>query len=243
MTLLVISFLAGVLTILAPCILPLIPVIVGGSVARSGEKQSIARPLTITASLVVSIVIFTLLLKLTTTFLGVPTTILQYLSGAIIVGFGFNLLFPHAWEKLILALRLQPRAMQQVAHAQQRRGVVGDILLGSALGPVFSSCSPTYALIVATVLPQSLGVGLVYLTAYAIGLAGALLVVAFIGRGLIRKIGITLHPGSIANRIIGILFIATGILILFGLDKRVQSFVLDQGWYAPIEHIEESLRR
>lgn len=243
MTLLIVSFLAGALTALAPCILPLIPVIIGGTVARTGEKQSITRPLIITGSLVVSIVIFTLLLKLTTTLLGIPTLVLQYLSGAIVIAFGLNLYFPQIWEKLILALRLQPRAMQQVSHAQQHKGIAGDILLGAALGPVFSSCSPTYALIVATVLPQSFGIGLIYLTAYAIGLASALLLVAFVGREVIKKIGITLHPGSFTNRIIGALLIMTGVFILFGIDKHIQTFVLDQGWYAPIEHLEESLRR
>lgn len=243
MTLLVVSFLAGVLTILAPCILPLIPVIVGGSVARTGERQSMTRPLVITASLVASIVVFTLLLKLTTALLGVPTMALQYLSGVIIICFGINLLFPSVWEHLMLTLRLQPRAMQQVSSAQQRQGIWGDVLLGAALGPVFSSCSPTYALIVATVLPQSFATGLIYLSAYSIGLAGMLLVVTLAGRELIRKIGIALHPGSLANRIIGVLFVFTGVFILFGIDKRVQSFVLDQGWYAPIEHLEESLRR
>lgn len=243
MTLLIISFLAGVLTILAPCILPLIPVIVGGAVARAGEKRTIMRPLIITASLVASIVVFTLLLKLTTVLLGIPATALQYLSGVIIICFGLNLLFPHIWERLNIALRLQPRTMKRVARAQHHRGIGGDILLGAALGPVFSSCSPTYALIVATVLPQSFAIGLIYLTAYAIGLAGALLLIVFVGRELIRKVGIALHPGSMANRIIGVLFILTGIAVLLGIDKHVQSFILDQGWYAPVEHIEESLRR
>lgn len=243
MTLLIVSFLAGVLTVLAPCILPLLPVIIGGSVARTGESRDISRPLIITGSLVASIVIFTLLLKLTTTFLGVPTLALQYISGGIVVAFGISMLIPNLWEKLALALRLQSRAMQRVSQAQQHKGIGGDILLGAALGPVFSSCSPTYALIVAAVLPQSLATGLIYLVAYATGLAGTLLLITLTGRELIRKIGIALHPGSVMSRIIGACFIITGLFILFGIDKQVQSFVLDQGWYTPIEHLEESLRR
>lgn len=243
MTLLIISFLAGVLTVLAPCILPLLPVIIGGSVARTRESRDISRPLIITVSLVASIVIFTLLLKLTTAFLGVPTLALQYISGGIVVAFGISMLMPNLWEKLVLALRLQPRAMQRTAQAQQHKGIVGDILLGAALGPIFSSCSPTYALIVAAVLPQSLAIGLIYLTAYAIGLAGTLLLVTLMGRELIRKIGIALHPGSTTSRVISICFIITGTLIVLGIDKEVQSFVLDQGWYAPIEQLEISLRR
>ena len=51
-------------------------------------------------------------------------------------------------------------------------------MIGAALGPVFSSCSPTYALIVATVLPQSFLSGLFYISVYVIGLALMLLLVA-----------------------------------------------------------------
>ncbi len=241
MTLLIVSFLAGVLTIAAPCILPLIPVIVGGSIARDGAKPSLRRPLVITASLSISIVVFTLVLKLSTVLLGVPTTTLQVLSGLIVALFGVNLLFPALWEHLALALRLQPRAMQSVASSQQHRGLAGDILLGLALGPVFSSCSPTYALIVATVLPQSLFTGLIYLTAYVIGLAATLLMIVYIGREFARKLGWLTKPHGVFSRSIGILLILTGLFITFGLDKEVQTYILDQGWYAPIEHIEQQL--
>lgn len=243
MTLLIVSFLAGVLTIAAPCILPLIPVIIGGSLARDSSRPSLKRPLLITLSLAISIVIFTLLLKLSTVLLGVPTLALQYIAGGIIILFGLNMVFPAAWEQFAIRLRLQPRAMAGVASSQKKRGVTGDILLGAALGPVFSSCSPTYALIVAAVLPQSIGVGLLYLSAYAIGLAVTLLMVVYLGREFIRKLGWLTRPGNTFTRIIGIIFIVTGIAILFGLDKQAQSFILDQGWYAPVEHIEKSLAR
>ena len=243
MTLLIVSFLAGVLTIAAPCILPLIPVIIGGSLARDGSRPNLKRPLLITLSLAISIVIFTLLLKLSTVLLGVPTLTLQYIAGSIIILFGLNMVFPAAWEQLAVRLRLQPRAMAGVASSQKKRGTAGDILLGAALGPVFSSCSPTYALIVAAVLPQSIGVGLLYLSAYAIGLAVTLLMVVYLGREFIRKLGWLTRPGNTFTRIIGIVFIVTGIAILFGLDKQAQSFILDQGWYAPIEHLEKSLTR
>jgi cytochrome c biogenesis protein CcdA len=59
MTLLVLSFVAGVLTVLAPCVLPILPVIVGGSVVN-GKKS---RPWVIIISFAVSILIFTLILQ------------------------------------------------------------------------------------------------------------------------------------------------------------------------------------
>ena len=62
MFLLFVSFIAGVLTVLAPCILPLLPVIIGGA-AQNHERRN---PYIITASLAVAVVLFTLLLKFST---------------------------------------------------------------------------------------------------------------------------------------------------------------------------------
>ena len=91
MALLVISFLGGVLTVLAPCILPLLPVVVGG--AAVGEKRRTA-PFVIIGSLAVSIILFTYLLKASTAFISIPPEVWTTLSGGILFFFGLTLLFP-----------------------------------------------------------------------------------------------------------------------------------------------------
>lgn len=244
MTLLIISFVAGVLTILAPCVLPLLPVIVGGSLARSGQNGNPwRRPLIVTASLALSIVLFTLLLKATTALLGVPTMVWQIIAGVIVILFGVTMLAPKLWEELMIRTRLQARSSQLMAKSSTKKGVGGDVLLGLSLGPVFSSCSPTYALIVATVLPASFAEGAANLIAYAIGLSAMLLLVTLLGKKLIDKLGWTLNPRGWFYKVVGIIFLIVGIGLIFGWDKQIQAFVLEQGWYDPISNIEESFRR
>lgn len=239
------SFIAGVLTVAAPCILPLLPVIVGGSIASGGtqKRTSLKSPIIISASLVASIILFTLLLKATTAFLGVPTAVWSILSGVIIILFGVTILFPSLWEKLMIATGWQAGANRLMARSQRAKGVWHDILLGAALGPVFNSCSPTYALIVAAILPTSFTSGLLYLGAYAIGLGAVLLLISIFGRALADKMKWLSNPDGVFKKVIAIVFIIVGLGILFGIDKKVQSFVLENGWYNPIMHIEESLRR
>lgn len=240
------SFVAGVLTIAAPCVLPVLPVIVGGSMVRTSPDAAAAerqwfRPVVIALGLVVSIIVFTLLLQATTALLGVPRIVWQLLSGLILVGFGLTLVFPAAWERLISATGVQRRANAALDRSYHRGGFWGDFLLGAALGPVFSSCSPTYALIVAAVLPSTFAVGLLYLLAYSVGLALTLLLVAFVGQAFARKLGWLSRPGSVFSRVIGVLLILIGIAIIFGLDKIVQTAVLEAGWYDPIAEFEEGL--
>ena len=63
------AFFAGMITVFAPCIFALLPVIVGGSI--SGNVEDKRRPLIITASLAVSLIVFTVLLKATTLFIDI----------------------------------------------------------------------------------------------------------------------------------------------------------------------------
>ncbi|MBT2497911.1 sulfite exporter TauE/SafE family protein [Agromyces sp. ISL-38] len=233
---------AGVLTVAAPCVLPLLPVIIGGSIVRDGdERRAQWRPFVIAGSLAVSVVVFTLLLKATTALLGIPPQVWQVIAGGIIILLGVDLLFPFLWDRLSSALRLQSRSGELLDRSVRRQSVAGDILTGAALGPVFSSCSPTYALIVAAVLPVSFGEGLGYVAAYAVGLAGMLLLIALLGRAFVRRLGWLANPNGWFRRTIGAVFILVGVAVVAGLDKQLQTLILDLGWYEPIARLEEFL--
>lgn len=241
MALFILSFIAGVLTVAAPCVLPLLPVIVGGSVLDSKDKkaeQQWLRPLIIAASLAVSVIVFTLLIKASTVLLGVPQMVWQFISGGIVVLLGLNLLWPTAWEKM--SAKLYNKSNAVLGKAYKKGGFGGEIVMGAALGPIFNSCSPTYALIVATILPVSFGRGLAYLAAYAIGMSATLLLIAYLGQTFVSKL--RWLTTSWFRTVIAILFIAVGLAVIFGADKKFQTYVLDKGLYAPISNLEERLR-
>ncbi|WP_251455292.1 cytochrome c biogenesis protein CcdA [Microbacterium sp. Marseille-Q6648] len=240
-----VSFAAGVLTVLAPCVLPLLPVIVGGTAVRTGDATTAERqwyrPFVIAASLALSVIAFTLLLKATSALLGIPTWIWQTISGVIVAVFGLTMLFPTLWERLTVAAGWQAGGGRLLDRGYRKGGLGGDIALGAALGPAFSSCSPTYALIVATVLPASFAVGTLYVTAYAVGLALALLGIALAGSALVRRLGWLADPHGLFRRIVGGLLVVVGVAVALGWDRLLQAWVLEQGWYAPIEQLERFL--
>ena len=190
MVLAVVSFVAGVLTALAPWVLPLLPVIVGGSIAGGSRR----RAYTITASLALSIVAFTVLLKVSAILIGVPEDVWRSISGGIIVIFGIFFLFPSLWAAIPGINALNRRSNMLLATGYRQGSFWGDVVIGAALGPVFASCSPTYFLILATVLPTEPLLGLVYLAAYAAGLSAMLLLIAIVGDKLVAKLGITIEP-------------------------------------------------
>lgn len=193
MLFLALSFLAGILSVFAACVLPLLPVIVGGSLAAGGERR---RVYVIVGALALSVIAFTLLLKASTALIGVPEELWRYISGGIIVVLGVLMIFPDLWTKVPGVNKLNMSSNQLLSAGYQRGGFWGDALMGAALGPVFASCSPTYFIILATVLPATPLLGVVYLTAYAVGLSLALLAVAILGEKLVSRLGITLDPAG-----------------------------------------------
>lgn len=241
MILLLVSFLAGGLTVLAPCILPLLPVIVGGSLAGD-HRVAWRRTLTIIGSLSVSVIVFSLLLKGITALLGIPQEVWQYISGGIVLLLGIHFLFPEFWTVAAARFKLQQSSDQQLSRAASKNGTCGAILTGAALGPVFSSCSPTYALILAAILPVSWVLGLIYLTAYVLGMSLVLLLLAYFGRSLTRRLGWSADENGWFRRTLGIMFIVVGIGVIVGWDKVLQTWLLDRGIYDGSTGLESVIR-
>lgn len=244
MAVLILSFVAGVLTVAAPCILPLLPVIIGGSIIEAGTEKpqrQWLKPVIITVSLVLSVIAFSMLLKATTLLLGVPQVVWQIISGVIVMLFGAYYLWPHGYELASAYSGFNAKATVLLGKAGRKNTYLSAVLIGAALGPVFNSCSPTYSLIVAAILPASFIKGFIYLCAYAIGLGATLLLIAFLGQAFTAKLRWLSNPKGWFKRAVGVAFVVVGLLVVFGLDKKFQAFVLDQGWYDPITKIERRL--
>ncbi len=243
MFLLIASFFAGVLTSLAPCILPLLPVIVGSSILTDGDaKQDRRKPYIISASLAVSVVLFTLLLKATSLLIGIDPAVWTVLAGVIVIVLGVVMLFPNWWVQLSASIGFEHGSNEMLAKANKHRGVTGSILTGAALGPVFSSCSPVYALVLATVLPVNIVLGMTYMVAYALGLGLALLAIALLGRRLTTRLGWAVNPNGWFRRGLAVVLILVGLLVAFGYNDRIQTWAADHLPFATT-NIEENLIR
>ncbi len=222
---------------LAPCILPLLPIIVGGSLADG--KVNVKKALTVIGSLGLSVIAFTLLLKVSTAFVAVPEYTWKVISGGIILFLGLVTLFPALWESRIIA-KLSIGSNKLLGKGDQKKNFWGDVIVGAALGPVFSTCSPTYFIVLATVLPVSPVLGMVYLLSYTVGLGVALLAIAFVGQKIMGKLGVVSNPKGTFKRVLGIIFILVGVAILTGVDKKIETLITNSGFF-DITKVEQKL--
>ncbi len=238
MAIAILALIAGFLSVLAPCILPLLPIIIGGGFTGIQDKK---RPYIITASLVISLILFTVLLKVSTSLIGINPDVWSYVSGGIIIALGLIMLFPHYWDLIIGRLGIQAKSQELLGKAgQTRNGTLQAILTGAALGPVFSSCSPMYAWVIATVLPESTIKGTIYLGLYCLGLTIALLLISLLGRRVIEKIKWASNPTGWFQRAIAIVFILVGLAVATGFQKTVQTYLVDKD-FLNFKSLEEKL--
>jgi cytochrome c biogenesis protein CcdA len=250
------ALVAGVLTTLAPCVLPLLPIIVGGSMAGAlaeegapsapasavvgastrqvvKERSAVTRALVITTSLGLSILVFTLALKATTALIGIPPQTWQWISGGVLIALGVVGAFPDLWERLSARLGLQSRSAQKLGAARGRDGLDGEILTGAALGPVFTSCSPLYGYVIVTVLPAEPARGLVLLGAYITGLCATLLLVALAGQRVVARFGWAADSHGWFRRGLGVVFIVVGVLVATGWMKAIETWLVVNAPFAP----------
>ena len=227
-SLLLASFIAGFLTILVPCLLPLLPVIIGGSVV--GDQNRKRNPFIIIGSLLGSIVIFTIIIQIFSSFFYIPNEFWGIFSGVLVLFVGLTFVFPKFWSFFSFAAKSSIFFNKSIRKGIKRKGVLGDVIIGASLGPIFSSCSPTYLLILATILPASFFEGLLYLSSFVIGLGIVLLLISLLGQIFVEKLNILADENGTFKKVVGVIMILIALMIFFGFDKTLATFLLDIGF-------------
>ena len=221
--LLAFAFLSGVITILSPCILPVLPIVLSGGVG--GGK---ARPFGVLAGFVVSFTAFTLALSAIVQALGIPVDALRIVAVVLIILFGVVMLVP--WLTLrfeMLTARIGRRSGSAV-DPQKRNGFWSGVVVGLSLGLIWTPCvGPIMASVISLALTQHVDGGSVSITlAYTLGTSIPMLGVMLGGRALLNKVpALTKTAGSI-QKVFGALMIVIGVAIGFGWDRQFQTFIL-----------------
>lgn len=238
--LLIVSFIAGVLTILAPCIFPLLPILIGTSADGKADRN---RAFTVIASLLFSITVLTLLIHGTSNFFNLDEGLLRGMSASILILVGLVMIFPKIWESISVKLGLGTSSNKLLGRAMAKGGRGGDILIGASLGPVFSSCSPTYGIIIATILPANFAEGALYLLWYVLGLGLMFILIAVLGNKFVSRISWATDPDGWFKRAVGGLFLLIGVAIVFGWDKDFEAWLLQFDFYNNLVQFELDLNQ
>ena len=209
-----IGFVAGVVTAISPCVLPVLPILLAGG--ATGDQPR--RPYAIVGGLAASFTVFTLAAAWLLDQLGLPQTFLRNLALVLLFVLAASLLIPR------LGLLLE-RPFTRLSR-RSGRNLGGGFLLGASLGLVFVPCAGP-VLTVITVKAASMHVGLdtIALTiAYAAGAAVPMLAIAIGGQRAARSIRPRAQQVRVAA---GVLIAASALAIVFHLDTKAQTALGD----------------
>ncbi|HVZ58265.1 MAG TPA: cytochrome c biogenesis protein DipZ [Patescibacteria group bacterium] len=220
------AFISGLVTILAPCIWPLLPIILSSSVA--GGQTSHHKPLGITLGIMLSFAVVTLAISTLVKLLHFDPNVLR-LFAVIVIGFlGLTMVIPplsQFTEGLISRLvGLFGRSGQT-----QRSGFGGGFITGLSLGIVWSPCAgPILAAIATLAATGQVTLSVVLVTiAYVCGIGIPLFIFAYGGQQILaRTKAIASHTGRI-QQVFGILMLLTALAIYTNYDKYLQAQFLN----------------
>ena len=205
-----IGFVAGLITAVSPCVLPVLPIILaGGSVA--GTRR---RPYAIIAGLVLSFTVFTLSASALLSALGLPQDTLRNVAIALLFVVAATLLVPRLGMVIEAPLaRLSRRPSGDLG---------GGFLLGVSLGLVFVPCAgPVLATVSVLAAEHRVGLRLVLLTLfYAAGAGAVLLLVALGGQRVTRRLRETRAWWRPA---LGVVMAAAAFAVAFNVDQTLQT--------------------
>jgi len=218
---LALSFLAGALTSLSPCVLPLIPILLGSAL----QKHALG-PLVLALGLSLSFATLGVLFASAGFVVGIDSGALRVVGAAMMAGFGIVLLSRPLQDRLVLAGAPITNHLQGKFGTLESGGLFGQFTLGLLLGIVWSPCAgPTLGAAIglaaeAGTVPRAA----IMMGAFGLGALTPVLALAYLSRHWLASSRRGLGRISAKGKpILGAALLVVGFVVLTGTDKRVET--------------------
>ena len=219
------GLLAGVLSTLSPCVLPLIPVVVGSAVAAHRRG-----PLALAAGLILSFALMGTVITYAGTSIGLDPETLRK-AGAVLLGvFGLLLLSSALQRRYAAATSGVSSAGQNFLARLPIEGLPGQLGVGLVLGVIWSPCvGPTLGAAIGLASQgRDLGPISLLMFLFGVGAAAPLLILGLLGHSYLSRIKTSLlRVGQRGKAVLGALFLLLAISIVSGADRPLESWLVD----------------
>ena len=215
------AFLAGILSVLSPCVLPLLPLVLG---AAASEHR--LGPAALAAGLALSFVAIGLFVATVGFAMGLDAGIFRTVAAVTLILIGLVLMVPVAQTRLAVAAGPVSDWTESRFGGFSTAGLLGQFGVGVLLGAVWSPCvGPTLGA-ASLLASQGRDLGAVALTMLLFGLGAALplLLLGTLSREVLmrwrdRMMGV----GKGLKAALGLILVVTGAIIVLGYDKVLET--------------------
>lgn len=219
---LVLALLAGVVTIAAPCTLPMLPILLGASVGQSGRL----RPALIAFGFVISFSATALALGAITRVFDFDPNNLRIAAVILLLGFGLLMIWPAPFEWLSIRLNGLTNAGAAGSNTS-RQGALGGFILGTTLGLVWTPCAGPVLGSILTIVATSRDTAWasVLLIVYAIGAALPMLAIAYGGQAVTTRVRSLAAISPRLQQGFGVIVIAFAVASYFQYDTLIVAWL------------------
>ena len=215
------AFLAGLLSTLSPCVLPILPIVIGTAAAQHRYG-----PAALAGGLAVSFVAIGLFVATVGFTIGLDGTVFRQFSALLLIASGVVLLSSHLQQAVAVAASPLANMVSERFGGGPGNGLWGQAGVGVLLGAAWSPCvGPTLG--AASVLAsqgQNLGEVALTMLLFGIGAALPLLILGMVSREvMLRARGSMMSAGAAAKTALGLILLAIGFLVLSGYDKSAEA--------------------
>jgi len=205
---------AGALTVLSPCVLPVLPIVVGATLGADRRA-----PLALCAGLTTSFALAGTLLALTATWVAPLASTLRLLAILLLLAFGVMTIFPNLGTRAFGMLGLA-----RLARPTRRTGPLGAFVLGTQLGLVWSPCAGPIlgSILTLAAVRRDVGDAFVQLACYGIEASVPMALLAYGGRRAARAAVAFRSRAASLHRLGGVAIAASALAILLGWDVRIE---------------------
>lgn len=225
-------FLAGMATVATPCVLPILPAVLSGSVG------SRLRPIAIVTGMSFSFTLMGLLVFSVASF-GFLTDYLRWFSIFIIIGMGavlldddINEIYVRISSSIINFMREHFSFIGKITSKANPEGLFGGFFLGMSLGILWIPCvGPILGSVFSVVAETSAGsgnisYGLTLLLTYSLGVSLPMLIIAYSGKSVSGRVKWFSKRSHFFKKLSGLVLILVGLMMLFGIDKYLKIMFL-----------------
>jgi len=219
------GYAAGLLSLINPCVLPVLPIVLAGSLQRNRYG-----PIALVTGMSVVFVALGLLIPTVGYALGLSADAVAAAADLLMVGFGLVLMVPNLSARFASVTAGVSAGADSRMSALDDDGLRGQFLGGALLGAVWSPCvGPTLGGAMALASGgQNLTHAALVMVAFALGVSSVMLALGYGARSLIVRRQARMRAFASRTRpILGLVFVAVGLSLLFQLNKIAEAWVLD----------------
>ncbi|MFH1323462.1 MAG: cytochrome c biogenesis CcdA family protein [Methanobacteriota archaeon] len=224
-------FIAGLATVITPCILPILPAVLSGSVGNR------FMPLAIVTGMSITFTLMGILINAVASF-GYFAEYLRWFSIFIIISMGallfdndVNQVYVNISSSAVNSVRERMSFLGKLTSKAPSGGLLSGLFLGMSLGVLWIPCvGPILGAVFAYVQLSSGGTDLLYgvllLIVYSMGVSIPMLIIAYSGKSISGRVKWFVQRGHFFKRLSGLILILVGLMMLFGIDKIIQAALL-----------------